>query len=110
MRVAQAVIVVTGAGHGIGRATALALADRRALVTAVDRDSAALDELDQRLGGASILVDVTDPSHADAVVKETLASHGRIDAIVAIAGFGYAGEFATMPESQIGALLDVNLR
>jgi short-subunit dehydrogenase len=110
MRVAQAVIVVTGAGHGIGRATALALADRGALVTAVDRDSAALAELDQRLGGASILVDVTDPSHADAVVKETLASHGRIDAIVAIAGFGYAGEFATMPESQIGALLDVNLR
>lgn len=110
MRVTDSVIVVTGAGHGIGRATAIALANRGARVTAVDRDPAALAELTSATDTTSITVDVRDPDHADQVVEATLAAHGRIDAVVAIAGIGYAGAFATMPVAQIGSLLDVNLR
>jgi short-subunit dehydrogenase len=110
MRVAQAVIIVTGAGHGIGRATAVALAGRGAVVIGVDRDSAALADLESRCGAASMTLDVTDPTYAHQVVERTLGEHGRIDAVIAIAGLGYAGAFATMPESQIATLLDVNLR
>jgi short-subunit dehydrogenase len=110
MRVAQAVIIVTGAGHGIGRAIALSLFDHGALVTAVDRDSDALADLETRMDATTIAVDVTDPDYAHQVVKRTLADHGRIDAVIAVAGIGYAGAFATMPEPQIATLLDVNLR
>jgi short-subunit dehydrogenase len=108
--VRNAAIIVTGAGHGIGRATAVALSGRGALVTAVDRDSDALADVVSQTGAASITVDVSDPGHADRVVEATLADHGRIDAVVAIAGFGYAGEFAAMPVAQITSLLEVNLR
>lgn len=109
MRVTGAVIIVTGAGHGIGRATTLKLADRGALIAAVDRDAEALAEVTSRVG-VSITVDVADLSHADQVVEATLARYGRINAIVANAGIGYAGAFATMPVPQVAALLDVNLR
>jgi short-subunit dehydrogenase len=105
-----AVIVVTGAGHGIGRASAIMLADRGALVTAIDRDPDALATLAGRTQGACLTLDVSQLDHAEKVVTQTLATHGRIDAVVAIAGIGYAGSFATMPVSQISALLDVNLR
>jgi short-subunit dehydrogenase len=110
MRVAQAVIIVTGAAHGIGLATAVALAGRGAMVIGVDRDSAGLAELEDRCDATSITVDVTDQGYANQVVSQTLADHGRIDSVIAIAGIGYAGPFATMPEPQIAALLDVNLR
>jgi uncharacterized protein len=110
MRVAGAVIVVTGAGSGIGRATALALATGGATVVAVDRDGAAADEVARHTAGSAVTVDLTDPSHADHVVAATLADHGRIDAVVANAGIGYAGAFAQMPPETVSALIDVNFR
>ena len=110
VRVNDAVVIVTGAGHGIGRATAIALADHGARVTAVDRDAAALDHVRSRTGGPSITVDVAEPDHAGRVVEETLARYDRIDAVVAVAGIGYAGAFAAMPGKDIAALLDINLR
>jgi short-subunit dehydrogenase len=105
-----AVIVVTGAGHGIGRATALAVADRGAVVVAVDRDADALAELAAQIDALTVEVDVADPMHADRVIDATIAACGRVDAIVANAGIGYVGDFAVMPVEQISALLDVNLR
>jgi NADP-dependent 3-hydroxy acid dehydrogenase YdfG len=110
VQVSGAVIIVTGAGHGIGRATALALVDRGATVVAVDRDADALTEVATRSGGLAIEVDVADPSHADHVIEATFTTHGRLDAVVANAGIGYVGDFATMPVPQISALLDINLR
>jgi short-subunit dehydrogenase len=110
VRVAQAVIIVTGAGHGIGRATAVALADSGAVVVAVDRDLDAVSAVSERTRGTYIGVDVTDLAHASQVVDTTLATHGRIDAVVAVAGIGYVGAFAKMPIPDIAALLDVNLR
>lgn len=110
MQLSGAVVIVTGAGSGIGRATALALADRGAHVMAVDRDADALTDLATRISGSTIEVDVADPAHADRVVEQTIATHGRLDAVVANAGIGYVGEFATMPVTEIAALLDINLR
>jgi short-subunit dehydrogenase len=104
------VIVVTGAGSGIGRATALALATGGATVVAVDRDRAAADEVARLTAGSAVILDLIDPSHADRVVSAALADHGRIDAVVANAGIGYAGAFAQMPPETISALIDVNFR
>jgi len=106
----DAVVIVTGAASGIGRATATALADHSAAVVAVDRDGDALAKLAADIGCLSVEVDVTDPSHGDTVVAQTFARHGRIDAVVANAGIGYVGNFAEMPPELITTLLDTNLR
>ena len=110
MNLSGAVVIVTGAGSGIGQATALALAARGAHVVAVDRDGEAIDKLSATTGGLAITVDIADPAHGDAVVAATLARFGRIDAVLANAGIGYVGDFATMPPELITTLVEVNFR
>jgi NADP-dependent 3-hydroxy acid dehydrogenase YdfG len=85
------VAIVTGASSGIGRATALALAERGAHVSLAARTESALHELadEIRLLGREALVvptDVTDKDQVDHLVMETLARWGRVDILVANAG------------------------
>ncbi|MDB5524283.1 MAG: short-chain dehydrogenase protein [Rhizobium sp.] len=54
-------VILTGAGKGIGRATALMLAKRGAKVTALSRSSTDLAELEKETGCTSIVVDLADP-------------------------------------------------
>jgi short-subunit dehydrogenase len=110
VRVSGAVVVVTGAAGGIGRATALALGDRGANVVAVDHDDDSLAEVAAAVGGTAVCVDVTDIDHGDRVIEATVAAHGRVDAVIANAGTGYDGDFASMPVDRLRTLLDVNLR
>jgi short-subunit dehydrogenase len=105
-----ATVVVTGASHGIGRATAYALAEQGATVVALGRDEASLDDVTRDVGGSYLVVDVAKPDHVPQVVAHTLAEHGRIDAVVANAGIGHTGPFTSMPMARIHELLDVNLR
>lgn len=110
VEVSGAVVLVTGAGHGIGRATAMALSARHARLALLDRDPAALESIAAACNGLPITVDVSDPTHADEAIAQTLARYRRLDAVVANAGIGYAGAFADMPVAEVIALLDVNLR
>jgi short-subunit dehydrogenase len=110
VRVSGAVVVVTGAAAGIGRATALALGDRGAHVVAVDRAHDSLAEVAAATGGIAVQVDVSEEGHAEHVIDAAIAKHGRIDVVIANAGTGYDGDFATMPVERICTLLDVNLR
>ena len=108
--ISGAVIVVTGAGSGIGRASALMLAERGATVVAVDRDGEAIDKVTATTGGLAIAVDIRDPQHGDAVIARVLERYQRVDAVVANAGVGYVGDFATMPPENITTLVEVNFR
>jgi short-subunit dehydrogenase len=110
MELAGASVVVTGASRGIGRATALQLAEAGAAVVAVGLDRDALRDLTATTGGVTVEADVRDPSHAVKVLDVATSEFGKLDAVVANAGIGYAGEFATMPVQRISDLLDVNLR
>jgi NAD(P)-dependent dehydrogenase (short-subunit alcohol dehydrogenase family) len=110
MNLRGAIVIVTGAASGIGRATALTLSTRGASVVAVDRDASALAVVVGLTGGPAVTTDVADPKHAEHVVSETLGHFGRLDAVVANAGIGYDGAFATMPVEAISDLLDINLR
>lgn len=110
MKVNGAVVIVTGAGSGIGRATSLLLAERGATVVAVDLNADAIDKLSASTGGLAVATDIRDPAHADTVVAATLERYQRIDAVVANAGVGYVGEFAGMPPETISSLVDVNFR
>jgi 3-hydroxybutyrate dehydrogenase len=68
MKLTGAVVVVTGAGSGIGQATAVMLAERGATVVAVDVNAEAIEKLTASTGGLAVAVDIADPGHGDAVV------------------------------------------
>lgn len=89
------VAIVTGAGSGIGRATALRLAREGARVVLADVSDAGLLETENRLSeGAECLrrvVDVSDEAQVKALVDETLAHFGQVDVLCNIAGIASSG-------------------
>jgi NAD(P)-dependent dehydrogenase (short-subunit alcohol dehydrogenase family) len=81
-----AVAVVTGAGKGIGRHIAVALAGAGATVAAVGRDVAALEETCELVGGIAVRADVSDVGQVDAMAERVLGELGRIDVLVCNSG------------------------
>ena len=87
------VVIVTGAGRGLGRAMALGLLDHGLNVVAVDRDAEPLAAM--KSPGAphaarlfTIAQDLTAPDAAARVERATLSQYGRIDILVNNAGMG----------------------
>ena len=85
------VAIITGASRGIGRATALALAQAGADVVVVARSTRAIEavavEIRARGGQAlAISTDVSDPASVDLMVLQTLRASGRIDLLINNAG------------------------
>jgi NAD(P)-dependent dehydrogenase (short-subunit alcohol dehydrogenase family) len=105
-----AVVLVTGAGQGIGAATARALTDAGARVMCAGRDSAAVDAVAARLCTAALHADLRAPDAADRLVEDTVTRFGRLDAVVANAGIGHAGPVAEMTAERVAELVDVNVR
>ena len=87
---ADKVTVVTGASRGIGRAIALQLARRGAVVVAAARGSNAqrtVEEIAAAGGKAETAsADMTDAASLEALISGTVARHGRIDVLVSNAG------------------------
>jgi NAD(P)-dependent dehydrogenase (short-subunit alcohol dehydrogenase family) len=105
------VALVTGASRGIGRATALVLAERRARVMCVARTEADLVELARVAPVDYVVASVTNPQDCSRVVAETRQRLGPIDILINNAGLGSAGErpiWAQEPETW-RATLDINL-
>jgi 3-oxoacyl-[acyl-carrier protein] reductase len=109
--------IVTGAAHGFGRAIALAFAHLGARVVACD---VAKDELDEtaRLAAAEQtpievrVLDVSDRAAVQAIARETLDAHGRIDILVNDAGgvLGQTGRpIEAISERDWRAIFEVNL-
>jgi short-subunit dehydrogenase len=98
VRIAGAVVLLTGASRGIGAATARALTDAGATVIGVGRST-----------GATIVADLRDPDSAQHLVDSTLSRHGRIDAVIANAGVGHAGPVHDMDPARITELVEINL-
>lgn len=92
MRLNGKVIVVTGAGNGIGREVALELLRRGARVAAVDRSQDGLMATAALAPGASSHslslhpVDLTDRAQVDALPGAVLDQHGQVDGLANIAG------------------------
>jgi NAD(P)-dependent dehydrogenase (short-subunit alcohol dehydrogenase family) len=113
-RLAGRIAVVTGAGSGIGRATARELARRRARVHVVDIDRARAEAVAEELArtGAEAWaheVDVRDAAAVEALAERVYAQHGRTDVLVNNAGIGFSAHVHEMSLDDWRAVLDVNL-
>lgn len=96
MKLNGKIAVVTGAGRGIGRETALAIAREGATVVAVARTQSDLDETVKMIEGngghaISVSCDLTVESQVEAMTSQVLETFGQIDILVNNAG-GYPSE------------------
>ena len=82
------IAVVTGAGRGVGRITAITLAQKGWLVVAAGRDKVAIDAVAKEAGGGSvgIVCDVSDPESVKSLFSQIKSSFGRIDLLFNNAG------------------------
>ncbi len=108
------VALVTGAASGLGRATAVKLAQAGASLCLVDLNAEGLAETRALLDalGVEVLVHPADLSQAaacSAAVEATVARFGRLDALCNVAGLIYLANTAQMPLDQFQRTLDVNL-
>lgn len=102
-----AVVVVTGAATGIGRALARQLVERGAAVHAVDHDELGLAGLDGVVG--THVVDVTDAAEVTAMMLAVAAQHGRLDVVFNNAGVFVAGDFESITDATWEHVVGVNL-
>jgi len=102
--------LVTGAGSGIGRATAEMLLDRGGAVAAVDRDPAALEWITGRERALAVTCDVTSEADNAAAVAAALEIFGGLDGLVLNAGAPASGPIEELDLEVFDACLDVNLR
>lgn len=108
-------VIVTGAGRGLGRAYAKALAARGASVVVNDLAGEHADEVVAQIeaagGSATAAYDsVTTPDGAAAIVRTAVSRFSRIDGVVNNAGFMRNGYFEQMTPDKLDAMLDVHIR
>jgi len=91
MKVQNKVIVVTGAGNGIGRELCLMLLQKQAIVAGVDLNEEAIAET-QKIAGVSdnhfkgYVLDITDKTKVDALPEEVVKHFGSVDGLINNAG------------------------
>lgn len=107
---AGAACLVTGASSGIGRAAALALAEKGARLVLSGRDTTRLGEVAAATGGEAIPADLTEPGAPEWLAREAAERLGGVDVLVNNAGVGLAGGLDAVAPERVDELLAVNLR
>jgi NAD(P)-dependent dehydrogenase (short-subunit alcohol dehydrogenase family) len=108
------VVIVTGAGRGLGRAIATELGTSGARVVAVARSSTQVEETARLIvdhGGDAHgwVCDVTDDDAVARLIKQTLDTYGRLDAVVNNAGISMEGPARDRSSEDFRRLLNVNV-
>lgn len=99
-------VLVTAAGQGIGRASALAFARAGAVVCATDINEAALATLAGETGIETRKLDVLN----DEAVQAVVAEFGPVDVLFNCAGFVHGGSVLDMADSDLDFAFDLNVR
>lgn len=101
-------VLITGAGSGIGRAAAVAFANRGYITYATDKDTTQMQAL-QRLGCRIRYIDVTVDSLMVSQVRRVEAETGGVDILVNNAGFGQNGVIEELPIARVRQQFEVNV-
>ena len=99
-------VLITAAGQGIGRASALAFRRAGASVVATDINAEALKSLNAESGIETRVLDVLNDEAVAAAVAET----GPFDVLFNCAGFVHAGSILDMPDKDLDFAFDLNVR
>ena len=111
-RLAGKVCIVTGAGSGIGRASAIRFAEEGARVTAVDIDRDAVEATARTIGSAAVAVqaDVSIAAQVKAYTDATVERWGGLHVVFNNAGVNLPGVFHEASDEVIDRTLDVNVK
>lgn len=113
-RYADRVVLITGAGQGLGRAMAQRFAAEGAHLALCDVNEAAVKETAARCTGEGearpSTVDVADAGQVDAWVADTLTAFGRVDVLVNNAGVIRDNRLERMTDDEWDTVIDVSLR
>lgn len=115
MRLKEKVAIITGAGRGIGAATAIKFAKEGAKVVVADLNQ---DEINhtvaeiKALGGEAVgmIVNVVNRDDVDKMISETVNIFGKLDTVVNNAGITADSQLVKMTEDQLDKVIDVNLK
>lgn len=113
MKLANRVAVVTGAGGGIGRATALVLARRGCHLALADIDGAAAERVAEEARQLGVRathhhLDVADRAAVHAFPGVVDAAHGRVDLVINNAGVALGGSFEQIAAEDFDWLMEIN--
>jgi NAD(P)-dependent dehydrogenase (short-subunit alcohol dehydrogenase family) len=113
-RFSERVVYITGAGSGLGKATAMLFAAEGARIFAVDLDGEAVRKVvdEMRAGGTEALGGVCDVSDFDSVqasVEYAVDTFGHLDTLINVAGYGHAARLEEITESEWARTLAVNM-
>jgi NAD(P)-dependent dehydrogenase (short-subunit alcohol dehydrogenase family) len=113
MKIAGSSALVTGAGSGLGAATARLLAGLGARVYVFDRDAAAAETVATEIGGVAVAGDVTSEEDASRAVDEAAGAPDGLRILVNCAGIGTAGRVLSkngpMPLADFERVVRINL-
>jgi NAD(P)-dependent dehydrogenase (short-subunit alcohol dehydrogenase family) len=115
MRLTNKVALITGAGTGIGRATAVLFAQESAKVVVQDLSVDAAQEtmqLIEKAGGEVVSIggDVTSSADAEAMVKKAVDTYGRLDVLFNNAGIWRGGTILDISEADWDRTMGVNVK
>lgn len=111
-RLAGKITIVTGAGSGIGRASAVRFAEEGARVTCVDIDRDAVEAVAREIGDQAFAVaaDVSDAMAVKAYTDGTVARWGALHVVFNNAGVNIPGVFHEVPDEIVDRTLNVNVK
>ena len=115
MELLEQVAIVTGAGRGIGRATALELARMGADIVAAELDGGNAERTAAEVRGCgrralAVPTNVTSRKDLSAMVEQTRAEFGRIDILVNNAGIYRAATTRDVTEEHWDAIMNINAK
>ncbi len=114
MKLADSIILITGAAGGIGSKISTKLAREKANLILVDRDKKSIkklkDELKDFVNACYIIGDIRDISTQDKIIDASISRYGRVDCLINSAAISVSKYLTDIPDSVISEIVDTGLK